>query len=120
MPGKPVRPCNYPGCGVLNDDKRSRCPAHQEVWVKRPDAKDIDRIRGPKLQKLRRRLFAEQPLCVLCLAKVPSVVTLARHRDHIIPLEEGGSEDVANTQPLCVACHEEKSKAERERARHGR
>ena len=39
-------------------------------------------------------------------------VTLATQRDHIIPLAEGGADDVSNSQGLCKTCHEIKSKAE--------
>ncbi|MBP0589290.1 HNH endonuclease [Paraburkholderia sp. LEh10] len=32
--------------------------------------------------------------------------------DHVIPLERGGSNDDANLQPLCDACHKAKTAAE--------
>lgn len=32
--------------------------------------------------------------------------------DHIVPMWEGGSDDVFNLQPLCVECHKEKSAEE--------
>jgi 5-methylcytosine-specific restriction protein A len=35
--------------------------------------------------------------------------------DHIIPLEDGGSDDMANLQTLCVACHGRKTRREQRR-----
>lgn len=32
--------------------------------------------------------------------------------DHVIPREQGGSNDESNLQPLCVECHKAKSDAE--------
>ncbi len=36
-------------------------------------------------------------------------------RDHIVPLEEGGTDTEDNVQNICADCHDEKSKAERAR-----
>ncbi|RMX06724.1 HNH endonuclease [Corticibacter populi] len=106
------RPCSHPGCGVLVYDGSGRCPKHpRKTWAKRPAAPK--RITGRALQRLRAELFAREPLCRACNAK--ALVTLATQRDHIIPLEEGGADTDDNIQPLCSACHDAKSKAERAR-----
>ena len=39
-------------------------------------------------------------------------VSTRDHIDHIIPREQGGSNDESNLQPLCRPCHDEKTKAE--------
>ena len=39
----------------------------------------------------------------------------AAHVDHILPLEEGGTDDDANLQTLCSACHGVKTRAEQRR-----
>ena len=36
-------------------------------------------------------------------------------RDHIVALEDGGEDVESNVQPICAACHEVKSEAERAR-----
>jgi 5-methylcytosine-specific restriction protein A len=72
-----------------------------------------DRTRGRKLQRQRARLFREQPLCVVCLAK--GRVTPATERDHIIPLSQGGTDTDDNVQALCSACHKAKSQSEMNR-----
>jgi 5-methylcytosine-specific restriction protein A len=59
---------------------------------------------------MRRRLFAEQPFCVVCLHEgrtVPATI-----RDHILNLEAGGTDTEDNVQPLCVPCHTLKTDAE--------
>jgi 5-methylcytosine-specific restriction endonuclease McrA len=68
------------------------------------------RTTGRKLQAMRAQLFRANPLCVACEAQ--GRVTPATQRDHVIPLSEGGADDDSNTQALCEACHEVKSKAE--------
>ena len=68
------------------------------------------RIRGDALQKLRRRVFRERPLCAACEQK--GKVSEARELDHIIPLFKGGSDEDENLQGLCVECHREKSAAD--------
>lgn len=65
---------------------------------------------------MRADLFARQPLCEECLRQ--GRTTLATQRDHRISLEEGGADDSgpgSNEQALCQACHDAKSKLERER-----
>ena len=109
MPISAPKPCTAPGCGKLVRDWSGRCEAHQKpVWSKRVDAPK--RTTGRKLQAMRAQLFRANPLCVACEAQ--GRVTAATQRDHIIPLSEGGADDDGNTQALCEACHEIKSKAE--------
>lgn len=73
----------------------------------------VERKRGTTLIRLRRRLFARDPLCAMC--KAAGRVTLATVRDHVVPLQEGGADEESNTQGLCAACHDQKSLAERQR-----
>jgi 5-methylcytosine-specific restriction protein A len=62
---------------------------------------------------MRKRLFAESPLCVLCAAL--GRARPATIRDHIVPLAEGGSDDDRNVQALCVDCSDTKTQREAER-----
>lgn len=59
---------------------------------------------------MRADLFTSNPLCAECMRQ--GLVSPAVQRDHIVPLEEGGTDDADNVQGLCLACHEAKSKAE--------
>ena len=99
---------------MLVRDGSSRCAKHpREAWAKAPTA--TKRITGRRLQALRAALFTRSPLCVQCEAE--GRVSLATQRDHIVSLEQGGADDDDNTQALCAACHDTKSKGE---SAHGR
>lgn len=112
MPAAAPRPCSHPGCGVLVRDGSARCEKHKRpAWVKKPTA--VKRVTGRKLQRLRAELFEREQLCRECGRL--GLVRLATQRDHIIPLEEGGTDADGNIQPLCDSCHDIKSKAERAR-----
>lgn len=116
MPLAPMRPCPVPGCPNLI--RSGRCDKHGGAatvghrWDTRPP---VQRIRGRQLQALRRELLEQEPICRVCRK------ALATIRDHIINLEEGGTEDEANCQPLCQACSDAKTHAESMRGqRRGR
>lgn len=109
MPKAAPRPCTKVGCGVLVHDGSGRCAKHPKpVWTKPVAA--TKRITGRRLQAMRAQLFAAHPLCAECQRQ--GRVTLAKQRDHITPLAEGGTDDDDNVQGLCEPCHEVKSKAE--------
>ena len=112
MPAAAPRPCSHPGCGVLVRDGSARCEKHKRpAWVKKPTA--VKRVTGRKLQRMRAELFERESLCRECGRL--GLVRPATQRDHIIPLEEGGTDADGNIQPLCDSCHDIKSKAERAR-----
>lgn len=57
-----------------------------------------------------------------CACNACGIVTLEGQCDHIVPCAQGGTDDMANLQWLCVPCHAEKTKienAEANRARAG-
>jgi 5-methylcytosine-specific restriction protein A len=110
MASMPTKQCNHPGCRHLQP-----CPIHpKKAWVHN---KPVTRIRGRALQRARELLFAEQPLCVICLAH--GIERAATVRDHIIPLAEGGEDIRDNTQALCKQCNDTKGLQEAKRGRHG-
>lgn len=87
----------------------------QQAWT--GNHANLRRLKGRTLQKERNRLFNEQPLCVECLKRGREVE--ATIRDHIVPLAEGGMDTVGNTQALCQACHDRKTREEAKRGRKG-
>jgi 5-methylcytosine-specific restriction protein A len=82
-------------------------------WENPSSAAD-KRLRGRALQRLRKRIFSEQPLCAAC-SEPPIRVRLAEEVDHIIPLSKGGTYDRSNLQGLCRECHEKKTALEQGR-----
>ena len=113
MPPRSYKPCSYPGCGNLTKDKSGRCSQHPKVPWERHAGNAVVRKRGTTLIRLRRKLFARDPLCAMC--KAAGRVTLATVRDHVVPLQEGGADDESNVQGLCATCHDQKSLTERQR-----
>lgn len=100
------RLCAEAGCGTLVQG--GRCPAHRrQSWARTDEG---GRIRGRRLQQLRRDLLASSPLCVRC--RSVGLVTPATIRDHIVALALGGTEDPSNVQTLCSDCNEAKRRDE--------
>lgn len=66
------------------------------------------RIRGGRLQRIRRDHFQRNPLCKRCEAR--GLVALAVEIDHVIPLHKGGADDESNRQGLCADCHRAKTR----------
>ena len=66
---------------------------------------------GRKLQEWRSRILRAQPLCTSCERQ--GRVTAATVVDHLRPLSAGGTYSDDNANPLCVACHTAKSRADR-------
>jgi len=116
MPSAAPRPCTHPGCGALVHDGSGRCAKHpKKAWVRnRPAA--IKRLTGRALQRMREERKRDAPLCVEC-AKV-GIVRLWDKLDHIVPLEEGGTNDPSNLQGLCDEHHDAKTELERRRGLH--
>jgi 5-methylcytosine-specific restriction enzyme A len=75
----------------------------------------VARVRGSKLQALRKQLFAEEPLCREC--RKHGLTRAASIRDHIKPLAEGGTDAPSNIQPLCGDCSRVKTQEESKRGR---
>lgn len=66
-----------------------------------------ERLRGRRAVAQRIRRLRAEPLCRHCLAK--GKTTAATVPDHIVPLSRGGTDDDANIQCLCEACHQAKT-----------
>ena len=111
MPRASLRPCLHPGCPTLVP--RGRCDAHggpRKAWQ---PSTPVERLRGAANQARRQRLFRRNPLCVHC--QQAGRVRPATIADHIIPLQEGGTDNDANLQGLCAECHRIKTAEEARR-----
>lgn len=66
------------------------------------------RTRGGKWMRIRSRVLRRDcGICLICRARPATEV------DHITPLDRGGSDDEANLQSVCAACHQAKTTSER-------
>lgn len=70
---------------------------------------------GAAWDKLRQAIMSrDMHLCQPC--KREDKATPAREVDHITPKAEGGTDDAANLQAICIPCHRAKTQAEGARA----
>lgn len=70
---------------------------------KPPSIRDRNRY-GHSWQKTRAATLRAEPLCRMCLAAGRTVA--ATVVDHIMPIEDGGTNEQSNLQPLCKRCHD--------------
>ena len=107
MPLKPKRPCSYPGCPELTDGRF--CEAHAKKESQRYERYDRDPEKnkryGSSWRKIRAAFIKANPLCVRC--QQDGRLTPAREVHHIIPLRDGGTNDINNLMALCRSCHSE-------------
>lgn len=107
-------------CARCKTVHASKCP-NAPVWQKRI-AKPSGR--GGRPWRRKRELVFERDgfMCCNCLHHgIETVVTLhgelAGICDHIVSLEEGGTDAMHNLQTLCKKCSDEKTQAESQRGR---
>ena len=105
MPRKPKRPCSFPGCGRLTDDRY--CDEHRLIAVRHynkyqrdPDTKQRY---GRAWRRIRARYIQAHPLCEQC--EKEGRLTPAEEVHHILPLAVGGTHDENNLMALCKSCH---------------
>lgn len=114
MPGRPAKPCLYPGCGVLVRDGTSRCEKHKAKGWERPVIAPTTTQRGYgwDWQQLRKQILKrDEGLCQPCEKR--GRFTLARDVDHIVSKANGGTDDPSNLQAICLPCHKAKTAAEK-------
>ncbi len=117
MPIKPSRPCRYPGCPHLTQDKSGYCPEHIKLDKKR--RRQMDRERGSaaargydrRWRKASKLYLNEHPLCALCAKKNPPVIraaVLVHHQDR-----NPHNNDPVNLMALCDDCHQKEHASEK-------
>jgi len=92
------------------------------AWVEAQDERGSAHSRGYGVawRRLREAVLDAEPLCRWCSQR--GRVTPAQEVDHILPLRDGGTNERDNLQPLCCACHDDKTVRDmraRARARRG-
>jgi len=115
MPARSLTPCRE--CKQLTRNQHGLCDAHKHVTWER-----FQRIKGNVTQRgyghhwriLRTRILErDNGLCVECRRN--GHVTTAIQVDHIVPKDQGGTDDHDNLQSLCKPCHASKTARERSR-----
>ena len=105
MPRKPKRPCSYPGCPELTDDRY--CEQHQSLVNKQYNKYQRDpesnKRYGRSWKRIRDRYIKTHPLCEECQRQ--GRLNPAEEVHHIIPLANGGSNNKENLMSLCKSCH---------------
>lgn len=92
--------------------------ASQSIVKPAKSRSQLARIKGDTWMKIRDRILTrDQGLCVIC--RKAGVFRMATEVDHILPLEDGGSNDDDNLQSLDSDCHAAKTAAENTRRRNG-
>jgi len=91
---------------------RLAAPANPGGW--KPDTvrgNRHERGYGAEWERLRRQaLDRDNGLCQPCFAL--GGIKIGTQVDHIIPKAQGGTDDLANLQTICEACHKAKTSRE--------
>ena len=117
MATKPKRICPKQGCrGLFNGHTCTVCG----VWKRsdRHDKSPSARGYGHLHNKSRTVVFLRDGyVCQMCgrLCMPDGQPWERPHKDHIVPLSQGGTETMDNAQTLCGSCNSRKSQAERRR-----
>lgn len=115
MPAKTPRTCRKVGCPGKTVAKHGYCPDCEHLANNWKDNKHRHkRVRGRRGQANRMAVLKrDKGLCVKCLEAGRTVA--ATEVDHIIPLSQGGTDEVSNKQSLCHECHLEKTTQDRKK-----
>ena len=106
MPRKPKRPCSYPGCPNLTEERY--CEEHKKLANRQYDRYSRDKAArklyaSSEWKRIRARFLAAHPLCEQC--RKEGRLTKATEVHHILPLRRGGTHDESNLMALCKPCH---------------
>ena len=100
--------CRAPGCPGIAV-RHDYCAEHQHLTPSRQHdgqrASPAQRGYGRAWQGIRMRFLRLYPECTECGAPATDV-------DHVMPLADGGSNDIGNLQALCHAHHSAKTARE--------
>lgn len=104
--------CNQRGCGARTPAGERYCPEHRaaNTWKRSGPQKTSERGYGSEWRRMRGYVLAGEPLCRPC--KQAGRTTAATEVDHITPKAQGGTDEIANLQPICRACHRTKTAKE--------
>jgi len=109
MPSRAPRVCAWRGCPWLTRGRY--CEEHERADLERLEAARKQKTRSARpWRRKRAEVLARQPFCA-CGAAATEV-------DHIVPVEDEGTDADENLQGICNRCH--RSKTAGEVSRRGR
>ncbi|MEQ8154481.1 MAG: HNH endonuclease signature motif containing protein [Clostridiaceae bacterium] len=109
MPRKPRKPCSFPACPELTEERY--CEKHKKLYGNERGSA-ASRGYDSKWRTVSKIYLKRNPLCVSCLKDIKFVE--AAVVDHIIP-HRGDKAlfwDESNWQALCKRCHDVKTMTE--------
>lgn len=62
---------------------------------------------GSAWDRIRATVLSDEPLCRPC--RQVGRITAATEVDHVVPKAKGGGDEAGNLQPICKACHADKT-----------
>lgn len=94
---------------VVTDVTIEQVPSELHIHLQRPGV--LKRVDIPEWVK-RAVFFRDRGMCASCNVDISGILSAQpdRHYDHIIPLAEGGINDVTNVQLLCGPCNLKKGR----------
>lgn len=105
MPHTFKKPCAYPNCPNLTNDKY--CKEHKKLLMKQYDQFNRDKNKNKKYgnnwHRIRALYVKQHPLCERCLKE--GRITPVEEVHHILPVKQGGSNDFSNLMSVCKSCH---------------
>lgn len=113
MPRAPKH-CGIGGCTVIVPNGR-RCPEHANGWKNSPPTASTLRTGTRAWRETRARVLQRDNH--RCQIRGPRCTINATEVDHRTPAYLGGTNDPANLQSVCHACHAQKTAQESQAAR---
>ena len=106
VPRKPRKPCSYPGCPNLTENRyceehAAKANREYDLYVRAPDK---HKKYGRAWKRIRDSYAREHPLCERCLEE--GRVSLMDEVHHIVPVSQGGTHARSNLRSLCRSCHQ--------------
>jgi 5-methylcytosine-specific restriction protein A len=83
------------------------------VYMKSKRTREQEHYKSNRWGLVRKRILVRD--AYRCAACSRICYGKAAHVDHIVPLEDGGTDDDANLQTLCASCHGKKTRCEQGR-----
>lgn len=116
MPRAP-KVCGTDGCSKLTHT--SRCDEHQKPsgWSTSPRTASAGRTSTTIWKNM--RILALQRDGHQCQIRGPRCIIAATQVDHVIPVSQGGTDQLPNLQSVCPPCHKQKTAREANAGRVG-